>query len=279
MSVRLMITADDLGRDPGTNETIAALVADGLVTATSLLTVAPAAGQAVDLLAGTGLQPAVHVALTTDTGQGWAPLSNAPELRGPGGWLPAGAAELADVAGSTIRAELAAQWRWAVDHGLSPERIDSHAGTLYGLSGQSFLPDALTFCAEHRAGFRLPRTLHPYPGALPAPAAARYAAAIAAADALDVALPDSIRTLPGTAAEIGDYPTLRAAYLSMINNLGPGVHELFLHPSVDTPGLRSAGPDWRKRVWEHQLLRDPLWRQALSDLAIELVPTYAPHAG
>lgn len=275
MSLRLMITADDLGRDPGTNETIAALIADGLVTATSLLTVAPAAGHAVDLLAGTGVQPAVHIALTTDTGQRWAPLSAAPGLRGPEGWLPTSATDLADVGESTIRAELAAQWRWAVDHGLSPERVDSHAGTLYGLSGPSFVPAALAFCAEHRAGFRLPRTLHPYPGALPAPMAARYAAAVAAADTLGVGLPDSIRTLSGSAAEIGDYPALRAAYLSMIHNLEPGLHELFLHPSVDTPGLRAGGSDWHKRVWEHQLLRDPLWQQTITDLGIDLVPTYA----
>ncbi|MGO1972260.1 MAG: carbohydrate deacetylase [Propionibacteriaceae bacterium] len=272
MSVRLVITADDLGHDRGTNETIVGLLADGSVTATTLLTVAPDAEHAVDLLAGTGVQPAVHIALTADTGQHWAALSGAPGLSGPQGWLPFSAADLADVDESTVRAELVAQWQWAVDHGLSPERIDSHAGTLYGLTGPSFLRATMSFCAEHGLGFRLPRSLDPYPGALPEPMAARHAAAVAGADALGVRIPTSIRTLPGGVEEIGDYTSLRAAYLSMINGLGPGVHELFLHPSVDTPALRAGGPGWRKRVWEHRLLRDPLWQQAITDRDIELVP-------
>ena len=279
MSTKLMITADDLGYDRGTNDTIAALLDDELITATTLLTVAPDAGHAVELLAGLGVQPAVHVALTTDVGHRWAPLSSAPRLGGTDGVLPSSAADLTGVPGDVVRAELAAQWRWAVDHGLTPTRLDSHAGTLYGFTGPSFLDVALAFCAEAGAGLRLPRTLHPYPGRLPEPLAAQHAAAVAGADALAVPIPDSILTVPGTAREIGDYPTLRAAQLALIDDLGPGTHELLLHPSVDSPTLRASGPDWPKRVWEHQLLRDPLWQDALAASGVELVRHYPGPVG
>jgi hypothetical protein len=43
----------------------------------------------------------------------------------------------------------------------------------------------------------------------------------------------------------------------VLDDLRPGVTELFLHPAVDTPELRAATPDWQARVDDHALLTEP----------------------
>ena len=68
MSRRLVITADDLGREPGTTEVIAALLAEGNVTATTLICVSPAAERAAELARALGVLPRLHVTLTSERG-------------------------------------------------------------------------------------------------------------------------------------------------------------------------------------------------------------------
>ena len=68
MSRRLVITADDLGREPGTTEVIAELLAEGNVSATTLITVSPHAADAARGCGSWASVPRLHVTLTGERG-------------------------------------------------------------------------------------------------------------------------------------------------------------------------------------------------------------------
>lgn len=242
MSRRLVITADDLGRDPGTNATIAHLVAEGLVSATTIIPVSPHADEALESVRGT-LVPHLHVTLSSEDGLPAWPL-------------------LAD--GEGLEAELEAQLAWLRERDVHPVAADSHAGTLYE---PARLPVALEWCARHSLAFRLPRdaSLH-FDRPPPEPLASAHAQAVAYADALGVALPAAILTNRRSAGEWGGYDALRGHLIGQLRRLPEGTSELFLHPS--TGDDEAGGP---VRAWEARLLRDPAWHAALEREHIEVV--------
>jgi hypothetical protein len=165
--------------------------------------------------------------------------------------------------------EADAQLDWARRHGLAVRAADSHAGTLYGLHGHSWLRETLEWCQRHGLAFRLPRDAGPYfGGPLPAPIAQAHQQAVALADALGVAIPQTIITNRLPAAQLGSYQHLRDNYRDHLVSLPEGTSELFLHPSGEGA---VTGPDGILRVWEARLLRDPLWRATLDSEGIEVV--------
>lgn len=276
MTRRLVITADDLGREPGTTEVIAALLAEGNVTATTLICVSPAAERAAELARELGVLPRLHVTLTSERGlPRWRPLDGAASLVDPDGTLTDDPFALgARGEASDVVREADAQLRWMRDRGLSPVAADSHAGTLYGLHGRSWLAETLEWCARHGFAFRLPRDPEPYfGGPLPPPLAAAHERAVAHADALGVAIPETIATNRRTAADLGSYEQLRDDYLRRLAQLPEGTSELFLHPSREDA---VAGPDGIVRAWETRLLRDPAWHAALEREGIELTDSWWP---
>ncbi|GAA1716547.1 hypothetical protein GCM10009809_10780 [Isoptericola hypogeus] len=265
----LVITADDLGRDTASTGVVLDLAAAGHVTATTLIPAAPGSADAARRAREAGLVPHLHVTLNGERGlPPWHPLSGGASLAGPDGALPddphvVGArAETADV-----EAELDAQLAWVRDQGLRPVVADSHAGTLYGLHGRSFLAEGIAWCARHGLAFRLPRDPAPYLGGPPpAPLAEVHARAVALADALGVALPATVWTNRRTAADLGSYESLRADLVARLDDLPEGVSELFLHPSTpDAPGVADV-----VRAWEARLLRDPTWHAALDRSGVVL---------
>ncbi|GAA5144485.1 hypothetical protein GCM10025768_00230 [Microbacterium pseudoresistens] len=270
MTRRLVITADDLGRDSATNEAILGLFADGCVTAATLLAVAPAADDAVHALRGMDAVPHAHLALTRDVGTGWAPLSGAPA--DDDGLLPADPAALAGVSIDTVIAELDAQHAWFVERGAHPVVADAHAGALYGLDGRPWLEHVLPWCAQHALAFRLPRDPTSYIGEpLPAALAVAHERAITAADRLGVPLPDSILTNRGTAAEWGSYDAFLDAMIGQLTLVPEGTSEFFVHPSAEDAVPGDAGI---MRSWEARLLRDAQWREALEEEGIVKATTW-----
>ncbi|WP_049560831.1 carbohydrate deacetylase [Nonomuraea sp. SBT364] len=276
MSRRVVITADDLGREPGTTDVIAALLAEGQVSATTLICVSPEAERAARRVHELGVLPRVHVTLTSERGlPRWRPLNGAASLVDPDGTLSddplaLGARGEAD---EVIR-EADAQLAWMRDRGAAPVAADSHAGTLYGLHGRSWLAEALHWCARHSLAFRLPRDPGPYVGGpLPPPLAAAHQRAVALADELGVPIPQTIATNRRTAAELGGYERLRDDYLRRLAALPEGTSELFLHPSREDA---VTGPDGIVRTWEARLLRDPVWHAALRSEGVEVVEGWWP---
>lgn len=266
---RLVVTADDLGRDPVSTATVLGLLAEGHVTATTLLVVGPGAADAAAGAAALGVTPRLHATLTSEHDlPPWSPLSR--RMLDGAAHLAADPHLLQDLTEEDVAAELTAQLAWMRGAGLHPGGADSHAGTLYGLTGTSWLELTLRWCAEHGLAFRLPRDLAPYLGAPPpGDLAARHREALALADALGVPLPATTLTNAGSAVELGSYETLRDRTIEMLDRLPEGTSELFLHPAEGLPGETG-----RTRAWEAQLLRDPAWRAALDAARIELVPDW-----
>jgi hypothetical protein len=272
MTRRVVITADDLGREEGTSAVIAELLADGCVTATSLITVSPGAGRAAALARERGVVPHLHVTLTSERGlPPWRPLAGGSSLVDRAGYLGdvavAQRAERADV-----RREMEAQLARMGEHGLAPQAADGHGGVLYGLGGDrplSWLDDAVRWSARHGLAFRLPRDPVPWwGGPLPAPFAAAHEQAVALADSLGVPLPAAVATNRRGAAELGGYDALRDQLIGVLAGLPEGTSELFLHPSTEDA---VPGPDGVVRAWEARLLRDPAWYRAVEAEGIELV--------
>jgi hypothetical protein len=276
VSRRLVITADDLGRDAGSTQEIAALLAEGHVTATTLIAVSPESATAVAAVRRLGVVPHLHVTLTSERGlPPWRPLSDAASLVDDSGALgpdPASAAERAATA-DVVR-EMDAQLAWMREQGVTPRAADSHAGVLYGLSGRSLLAETLRWCAGHGLAFRLPRDPRPWwGGPLPAPLAAAHEQAVALADALGVPLPATVVTNRRLAEDLGGYEALRDGMIAGLASLPVGTSELFLHPSrADAV----PGPDGVVRAWEARLLRDPVWHRALAAEGIEVVSRWWP---
>jgi len=268
MTRRLVITADDFGREPDTTQVIAELLAQGQVSATTLIVVSPHAADAASRVEGLGVVPHLHITLTSDRGlPRWRPLSSASSLVDPDGALVDDAfvlqrqGEAADV-----MREADAQLAWMSHHGLTPAAADSHAGTLYGLHGRSWLKEILGWCRRHGLAFRLPREAGLYfGGPLPPQLAQVHENAVALADTLGVRIPQTIATNRLGAAELGSYQRLRDNYLRLLAAVPEGTSELFLHPSGP------CGAEGIVRVWETQLLQDPVWHNALQSEEIEVV--------
>ncbi|MPV37778.1 carbohydrate deacetylase [Georgenia subflava] len=288
MTRRLVLTADDLGVHPAADREILALLAEGAISATTMIVVAPASAETARLLRATGggVEPRLHVALTRprepfDAGRTpagalpWRPLGRGTgTLTDATGAFPVDPATVvAHGSAADVTAELAAQLAWMRAAGLRPTGLDSHSGVLYGQHG--LLEAALRFCAEHGLAFRLPRSLGSTLGASLSPAARTgHVEALALADELGVRLPETIATawLPGAALE--SYEQLRATYLDALVALPEGTSEVFCHPAPEeaTTGLPPA--EARKRSWELRLLRDPTFTDALGREGIEVVPTW-----
>lgn len=276
MTRRLVVTADDLGREPATTDAIIDLLTEGHISATTLITVSAHSADAVDRVKAKGVVPHLHVTLTSDRNlPPWRPLSDAASLADADGAFVDDAfalqrqGETADV----VR-ECDAQLAWMRSHGLAPKAADSHKGALYGLHGRSWLKETLEWCRLHSLAFRLPRDAGLYfGGPLPPELEDAHEQTVAHADALGVCLPQTIATNRHSAAELGSYQHLREEYLRLLAELPEGTSELFLHPSYD-PSV--AGPDGIKRVWEARLLRDPMWHAALDAEAIEVVAQWWP---
>ncbi|MEO3803017.1 ChbG/HpnK family deacetylase [Nonomuraea sp. B1E8] len=270
MTRRVVITADDLGREQGTTEVIVALLAEGHVTATTLICVSPAAGQAASQVGELGVVPRLHVTLTSERGlPRWRPLNGAACLADHDGTLHDDPFVLgARGEARDVMEEAEAQLRWMRGRSLAPQAADSHAGTLYGLHGRSWLTETLEWCARHGLAFRLPRDPEPYIGGpLPPQLAEAHERAVALADTLGVAIPQTIATNRRTADELGAYERLRDDYLRRLAALPEGTSELFLHPSREDA---VTGPDGIVRAWEARLLRDPVWHDALEKEGVEL---------
>ena len=277
MGRRLVITADDLGADPRTNATIVALHREGRVSATTLLTVAGAAEDAVARITAAGLpSPHLHFAISGAGPEGpWRPLGgDVPSLTDPAGHLLDAATAERGATVPDIRRELRAQLDWMHDRGLHPAAVDSHAGTLYGMHGRSLADVAIDFSAEHGLALRLPRRLGRVLDVAVPGLRRAHRQAVLQADDLGVRLPQSLVStwLPGRF--IAGYGQLRAEVLWQLRRLPPGTSELMVHPSPPSATGHLSRPEARKRAWELRLLRDPAFARTLRDEGIEIVPAW-----
>jgi chitin disaccharide deacetylase len=128
---RLIVHADDFGLSEAVNRAVIAAHENGIVTAASLMAGGDAFEHAVALAKGhPTLDVGVHLTLTEQ--RPTAPAADVPSLVGPDGKFAPHAFQFAkrylrgDIALTHVRAELDAQIRRVVDHGLVPSHLDGH---------------------------------------------------------------------------------------------------------------------------------------------------------
>lgn len=275
---RLVITADDLGVDEAANAAIVDLLREGRVTASTLITVGPAAADALARARGAAVpEPRLHVTLTSARElPGWRAMADdVASLTDASGVLPVDAAALERRAEpGDVVLEMRAQLAWMQGHGVAPTVLDSHSGSLYGLHGGSLATAAVDFCAEQGLAFRLPRRLHRVAGLAIRGLGVRHRHAVTRADDLGVRLPQAMIGSWWPGALLAGYPHLRAHVLGQLRSLPAGVSELVMHPAPPTAVTAMPAGEARKRVWELRLLRDPAFWQELHRQRIDVVPDW-----
>lgn len=271
MSKFLIINADDFGYNREQNEAIKELLEKGLITSTSLMTVAPEAEDAVNFMAEKQIPVGVHLTINSDgENSRWKSLTGAQSLGVDG--LYANQKDLTFKAKrKDVRKELEAQYQYITENGAKVDHADNHCGTLYGINGRRFFLDAFDFCAEHNLPFRFPKTsgfLERQLGMkIPKPVIALQNAIVRSGEKRGVQMLDDLVSNPWSTDRIKDYETLRQYYINAVDNCIDGITEIFLHPALH---CKDMGNEWQKRVFEYELLKsgDLLTRAKEKDVQV-----------
>ena len=272
MKKYLIINADDFGYNTQQNEAVTELLSEGLITSTSVMTVAPCAKQCRELDSNK-YSVGVHLTLNSDEESSkWRSLTGNRSLGGEEG-LPCDMKKLTfGVRHRDVRAELEAQYSFLISMGVKPDHADNHSGTLYGINARRFYIDAFDFCQKHNLPFRFPKT----PGfierqlgiRLPKPLTGIFDMIVRQGEKRNVSMLDDLVSNPWSIERINDYETLRAYYIDAVDNCVDGVTEMFLHPAKAIDDRKSP---WTKRVFEYELLKSGDLLQRAHEKGVEVV--------
>lgn len=279
MGKYLIVNADDFGMCHSANLAVIQLLEEGAVTSSTAMAPCPWFPEAA---AYARSHPekciGLHLTFTSEwAGYRWGPVSRAgvSSLVREGYFPPDVRAVERASHPEEVKVEIEAQLALARSLGLEPSHLDNHMGSLYGVAGiQSHLPLVFQVCAAQGLPFRLPTaylagdsvgdTLSPAVKAM----AARMGrlAAEMRVPVLDCLLAHPFAKLPGET-----YESFRESICAKLDGLPEGVHEIFIHPAVDSPEIRAIHPHWEKRTWELRLFRDPQVRACIAHSGIQLV--------
>ena len=271
---RLIVTADDFGRDVAINEAVEAAHRDGILTAASLMVAAPAAADAVERARRLpSLKVGLHLVLID--GQAVLPPEEIPGLVGADGRFGDSQARLGlrYFFAPGIRAQLAAEIRaqfaafratgLALDHVNAHQHLHLHptVARLVVAIGREFGLRAARLPAEPATVLRraVPEERHRAPFYAPAVAALRRRLRRAG-----LAANDHIFGIAWSGGMVEE------RLLALLPHLPPGVSELYCHPATrTTPALAAAMPGYRHAA-ELAALQSPAVRRSVSDLGIAL---------
>jgi hopanoid biosynthesis associated protein HpnK len=272
---RLIVTADDFGRDVAINEAVEAASRDGILCGASLMVAAPAAADAVARAHRLPeLRVGLHLVLTDGR-----PLLPPGEIRGlvrPDGRFDDNQTRAGlryfFVPGMRrlLAAEIRAQFEAFRATGLALDHVDAHQhmhlhptiARLIVEIGRSYGMHAVRLPAEPAAVLRraFPGEPHRAPAYRPAVAALRRRLRRAG--------------LASNDQEFGiawSGEMVEERVLGLLPHLPPGVTEIYCHPATrQTPALAAAMPGYRNTE-ELAALLSPDVRQRIAELGISLV--------
>lgn len=273
----LIINADDFGVCPETNKAVVELYTEKLITSTSILASGEAVQDALSAARANNIKAGIHFAFNSDyPDRLWKAVSDKEQILS---LVDNGGCFYNDVSlfnkGAVSREldiEIMNQYKLISESGVSVDHADSHCGTLYGINKRLFFINAFRFCKKTALPFRFPKNpafLKDYfNGSVPAVLKAAHKAVILISKLYNVKLIDDMVSNPYKIKDIPDYKALENYYIDKIRNLNYGVTELFLHPSYDAPCLNSG--EWKKRVYELELLHSQSFKAALDESGAEL---------
>lgn len=265
----LLLHMDDAGMCPEANTAVENYITNKQINSTAVMIPCPSAKTMIDWAkknptADIGL----HLTLTSEwQTYRWGPVSNASKVPGlvdPDGkfWH-----EVPDVvqhaSAKEVETEIRAQIEQSLKWGYRPSHIDTHMGTLYGS------PEYVKVFLKTAEDYHLP------------------------ANAIDISNPEVVSAFRKQGYPITDevitmmenynlpkldnftsvpegktYEEKRANFFALVKLLNSGLTEIIFHPSVETDNLKTITNSWQQRVWEAQLLADPIVRQFLKDQGI-----------
>jgi hopanoid biosynthesis associated protein HpnK len=272
---RLIVCADDFGRDVAINEAVESAHRDGILSCASLMVAAPAAADAVERARlMPGLKVGLHLVLID--GDAVLPPGAIPGLVGADGRFDdnQGRAGLRYFFAPGIRAKLAAEIRAQFEAfratGLVLDHVNAHkhmhlhptVARLVVAIGRDFGMRAVRLPAEPAAPLRqaCPGERHKAPFYGPAIAALRRRLHRAGLVTNDQVF--------GVAWSGG---LVEERVLALLPHLPPGTSELYCHPATrTTPALASAMPGYR-HAEELAALLSARVRRRIAELEIELI--------
>jgi hopanoid biosynthesis associated protein HpnK len=273
---RLIVTADDFGRDIAINEAVEAACRDGILTCASLMVAAPAAADAVARARRLpGLRVGLHLVLI-DGG----PVLPPDEIRGLVGadgrfddnQIRAGLRYFfAPGVRRLLTAEIGAQFAAFRATGLALDHVNAHrhmhlhptiarllveiGRSYYGMRAVRLPSEPISVLRRAFPGERPKR-----PAYRPAVAALRRRLRHAG-----LATNDQVFGIAWSGAMVEE------RILALLPHLPPGVSEIYCHPATrDTPALAAAMPGYRPTA-ELAALLSPEVRRRVAELGISLV--------
>lgn len=256
----LILNCDDFGMSPAVNAAVVDSIERGIARSCSLMTVCPAAPEAMRLLARRpGISFGIHLTLVCETPRSrWGPLTAAEGvpslLDGTGGFFPPTPAGRAALLGQArpdeVEREFRAQIDAALDAGPAPTHLDFHCLADGGRD------DILDLTVELAAAYGLAVRVWGAP--------ARAAMRRRGLPVVDNDFLDSFSLgIEGKAAR----------YLQLLRDLPPGLNEWAVHPGLADENTRAADDGRLVRGSDHAFLTSPQAQDVLREEGIEVSTT------
>jgi chitin disaccharide deacetylase len=279
---RLIVNADDYGRSRGISAGIREAHLRGIVTSTTVMITFPGAGddlrQARDECPSLGI--GVHLCLTA--GRPVLPADQVPSLVVADGDCPRRDSQLGRLAKlipGEVRAELRAQIELVLGLGVPVDHLDSHHHATY--LDPTILAIMLDLAREYEVPVRNPI---PHQGLRSAVTAglAPPGTTTRAADALEATIATQLaaKNIPHPDLLVASFygsGVGREKMLAILNDLPTGVSEIMCHPGYHDGSLESTYNAQREE--ELRVLTDPLVRDQIEELGIELITFGELHLG
>jgi chitin disaccharide deacetylase len=242
----LIVNCDDLGSCHAANVGVYEALRDGIATSATLMVPCPWSRDAASRYRGEDV--GVHLTLNSEhETYRWGPITQSPSLLDGDGGFPRTVADLWDHADlDEVRRELRAQIERAILWGFDVSHLDSHMGTL------QLKPEFFDVYLDLAAEFGLPLRLS---GASSERTIGFPFRRLATEEG--VLFPDHLVHVRGVGS--------RRAIERIVPELRPGVTEVYVHPAVDTPELRSVTRDWPARIDDHDLVTHDRSLKAMLD--------------
>lgn len=188
-----------------------------------------------------------------------------PSLTGVDGHLPRTTLQFGVRADAEhVRQEAVAQIERARTAGIRPTHLHPHLGTL--LSRPDLLRVYLDLAVEYWVPAVMVEMSPQVMGRLRERGFELDDETIEAISRYPLPKVDDIRDVPAA----DSYEQRREEFFRVIQELEPGITQIFLHPADDSPGLRRLCDKWQLRVWDEQLLTDPEVEEFLREQEIVL---------
>ncbi len=268
----VIIHADDIGMCQASVAAFADLNTIGIISSGAVMVPCPWFLEAAAYcVANPQADMGVHLTLTSEwKTYRWGPISTRDASSGlmdAQGYFHAKSALVAQNAQpDAVAVELNAQIERATREGIVPTHADTHMGSVVH---PAFIPLYIQTALSHKLPLMIPRysidelkyIIH-----LDDETAQAAAAMINQLEEMGVPMLDAL-----TGLEL-DKPLERMAQAkAALKALKPGITHFIIHPSKDTPELRTITKDWQARVGDYETFMDESLLKFIKDEGIHLI--------